>query len=57
VQQTVVAVADDIAAAVGLLMGQANEGTPAVLIRGLSLPPIAGKAADLVRAKEMDLYR
>jgi coenzyme F420-0:L-glutamate ligase/coenzyme F420-1:gamma-L-glutamate ligase len=56
-QHTDVAVADEIAAAAGLLMGQASEGTPAVLIRGLSLPPIAGKAADLVRAKEMDLYR
>ena len=56
-QHTDVAVADEIAAAAGLLMGQAAEGTPVVLLRGLKLPPFEGKAADLVRAKEMDLYR
>lgn len=56
-QHTDVGVADEIAAAAGLLMGQAGEGTPVVLLRGLSLPPQAGKATDLVRPKEMDLYR
>lgn len=56
-QHTDVATADEIAAAAGLLMGQANEGTPAVLIRGLSLPSTDGKATDLVRPKEKDLYR
>lgn len=56
-QHTDVAVADEVAAAAGLLMGQAAEGTPVVLVRGLSLPPGNGKAADLVRPKELDLYR
>lgn len=56
-QHTDVGVADEIAAAAGLLMGQAAEGQPAVLIRGLSLPPIDGRATDLVRPKDMDLYR
>ncbi len=56
-QHTTVGVADEIAAAAGLLMGQAAEGTPVVLIRGLELPPESGKAADLIRPKEMDLYR
>lgn len=56
-QHTDVAVADEIAAAAGLLMGQAAEGTPVVLLRGLRLPPLDGQAADLVRPKETDLYR
>jgi len=56
-QHTDVGVADEIAAAAGLLMGQAAEGTPVVLLRGLTLPLHEGKAADLVRPKEMDLYR
>ena len=56
-QHTDVGVADEIAAAAGLLMGQAAEGQPAVLLRGLRLPPTDGRAVDLVRPKEMDLYR
>ena len=56
-QHTDVGVADEIAAAAGLLMGQAAEGQPAVLIRGLRLPPIDGRATDLVRPNDFDLYR
>lgn len=56
-QHTDVGVADEIAAAAGLLMGQAAEGQPAVLLRGLNYPPIDGRATDLVRPKEQDLYR
>ncbi|MBK8900540.1 MAG: coenzyme F420-0:L-glutamate ligase [Anaerolineaceae bacterium] len=56
-QHTDVGVADEIAAAAGLLMGQAAEGMPVVLVRGLHLPVTEGKASDLVRPKEMDLYR
>jgi coenzyme F420-0:L-glutamate ligase/coenzyme F420-1:gamma-L-glutamate ligase len=56
-QHTDVGVADEIAAAAGLLMGQAAEGLPAVLLRGLRLPPTPGRAADLIRPKELDLYR
>ena len=56
-QHTDIGVADEIAAAAGLLMGQAAEGMPVVLVRGLNLPITAGKATDLVRPKEMDLYR
>lgn len=56
-QHTDVGVADEIAAAAGLLMGQAGEGLPVVLLRGLKLPPQEGKAADLIRPKELDLYR
>ncbi len=48
---------DEIAAAAGLISGQAAEGLPVVLVRGLRLPPGEGKAADLVRPAELDLYR
>lgn len=56
-QHTDVGVADELAAAAGLLMGQGAEGLPVVLIRGLQLPVIDGRAVDLVRPKELDLYR
>jgi len=56
-QHTDVGLADEIAAAAGLLMGQAAEGLPAVLIRGLSLPATDGRATDLVRPPALDLYR
>ena len=56
-QHTEVGTADEIAAAASLLMGQAAEGQPAVLLRGVNLPDISGKAADLVRSKDLDLYR
>ncbi|MFN2136158.1 MAG: coenzyme F420-0:L-glutamate ligase [Candidatus Promineifilaceae bacterium] len=56
-QHTEVGVADEIAAAAGLLMGQGKEGLPAVLLRGLHLPQKEGQARDLVRPLEKDLYR
>ncbi len=56
-QHTTIGTADELAAAAGLLMGQASEGMPVVIVRGLTLPTIDGKATDLVRPKEMDLYR
>jgi coenzyme F420-0:L-glutamate ligase/coenzyme F420-1:gamma-L-glutamate ligase len=56
-QHSDVGVADEIAAAAGLLMGQGAEGLPAVLLRGLDLPDADGKAADLIRPWEKDLYR
>ncbi len=52
---TQVGVADEIAAAASLLMGQSDEGIPLVLMRGLQTGK--GKAADLIRAKEIDLFR
>ena len=56
-QHTEVGLADEIAAAASLIMGQAAEGTPVILIRGLELPPGDGRAADLIRPKQMDMYR
>lgn len=56
-QATIEAVADELAAAAGLLQGQANEGTPVVLIRGAPASLDGGSAADLIRRAEEDLYR
>jgi coenzyme F420-0:L-glutamate ligase/coenzyme F420-1:gamma-L-glutamate ligase len=55
-RHTDVGVGDELAAAAGLLMGQGSEGQPAVLIRGLELPYVQGRARDLVRPSEKDLY-
>jgi coenzyme F420-0:L-glutamate ligase / coenzyme F420-1:gamma-L-glutamate ligase len=54
---TQVGIADEIAAAASLLMGQADEGTPVVLLRGLDLLDQDGSADDLIRAREHDLFR
>ena len=56
-QSTQVGLADELAAAASLVMGQADEGRPAVLIRGLAGGQGEGSAADLVRSKEQDLFR
>ncbi len=53
---SVEAVADECAALANLLQGQAAEGTPLVLIRGLDHSG-TGQAADLVRPEEEDLFR
>jgi coenzyme F420-0:L-glutamate ligase / coenzyme F420-1:gamma-L-glutamate ligase len=49
--------ADEIAAAASLLMGQADEGIPAVLVRGLAWSEPATPAAALVRSPQEDLFR
>ncbi len=53
---TMVAVADEIAAAADLAMGKAGQ-VPAALVRGLRLPPGEGRAADLVRPPADDMFR
>ncbi|HET7420254.1 MAG TPA: coenzyme F420-0:L-glutamate ligase [Candidatus Dormibacteraeota bacterium] len=52
---TVIAVADELAAAAGLVMGKTNR-TPAVIVRGLD---VAGQGAgrDLIRPPGEDLFR
>ncbi len=54
---TEVAVADEIAAAASLLMGEADEGTPVVHVRGLRFGAPSVNAAALIRPKHMDLFR
>lgn len=49
---------DQVAAAATLLMGQAAEGCPVVLVRGLPFTrDEQATAAEVLRAKEMDLFR
>jgi coenzyme F420-0:L-glutamate ligase/coenzyme F420-1:gamma-L-glutamate ligase len=49
--------ADEIAAAASLVQGQADEGTPIVLVRGLTWSAPEAPAAALVRPPEHDLFR
>jgi coenzyme F420-0:L-glutamate ligase / coenzyme F420-1:gamma-L-glutamate ligase len=49
--------ADEIAAAAGLLMGQADEAVPMVLVRGLAWSAPNLPAAALIRPAEHDLFR
>jgi len=54
---TEVGFADEIAAAASLLMGQAAEGRPVVLLRGLEWSAPAAPARTLLRPAEQDLFR
>lgn len=56
-EATDVGVADEVAAAASLLMGQANEGQPVIVLRGLSLPEQDGCASNLLRCKNEDAFR
>jgi coenzyme F420-0:L-glutamate ligase / coenzyme F420-1:gamma-L-glutamate ligase len=49
--------ADEIAAAASLLMGQADEATPVVILRGLAWSEPSLPAAALMRKPEQDLFR
>jgi coenzyme F420-0:L-glutamate ligase/coenzyme F420-1:gamma-L-glutamate ligase len=51
------ALADEIAAAASLLMGQASEASPVVVLRGLRWPDMALPATALVRDPRDDLFR
>ncbi len=48
---------DEIAAAASLVMGQAAEGRPVVIVRGLDWAESGQSAANLVRPLESDLFR
>jgi coenzyme F420-0:L-glutamate ligase/coenzyme F420-1:gamma-L-glutamate ligase len=56
-QITEVGTADELAAAAGLLMGQADAGTPAVLVRGAAFVAGEGRLRELLRPKQQDLFR
>lgn len=53
---TVVAIADELAAAAGLLMEKAA-AVPAILVRGYAYQPFDGSAKVLIRPAEADLFR
>ena len=54
---TQVAAADELAAAASLLMGQADEGCPAVLARGFPYALRESSARELLRPRAEDLFR
>lgn len=60
-QTTKIAIADELAASASLLMGQANEGVPAVIIRGYDnfhlLKDPNANAQQLLRPKKYDVFR
>ncbi len=60
-QTTQIAVADELAAAASLIMGQADEGIPVVIIRGYTgfniLRNTKTGAKSLIRPKEFDAFR
>jgi coenzyme F420-0:L-glutamate ligase/coenzyme F420-1:gamma-L-glutamate ligase len=53
---TILAVADELAAAAGLVMGKAA-GTPVVVIRGYRYRPVLEPAASIIRPASEDLFR
>jgi coenzyme F420-0:L-glutamate ligase/coenzyme F420-1:gamma-L-glutamate ligase len=56
-QVTTIGLADQIASAGSLLQGQADEGRPIIHARGVPKSPGEGSAREIVREKELDLFR
>ncbi len=56
-ESTEIGLADELAAAASLAMGQADEGTPIVLARGVPYARRDSLARDLQRPKDKDLFR
>jgi len=56
-QTSIVGFADEVAAAASLVMGQAAEGMPVALVRGLAWSGPSSVAAALVRPADEDLFR
>jgi coenzyme F420-0:L-glutamate ligase/coenzyme F420-1:gamma-L-glutamate ligase len=56
-QSTIVGVADELAAAASLVMGQAAEGTPVVHVRGFPYGLEDGRISELIRPAAQDLFR
>lgn len=54
---TEAAVADELAAGASLVMGQAAEARPVVLVRGAGLPRAECGSASLLRDKSVDMFR
>jgi coenzyme F420-0:L-glutamate ligase/coenzyme F420-1:gamma-L-glutamate ligase len=56
-QTTEVGVADELAAAASLVMGQAAEATPVVHARGFPYPLRQASLSEILRPREQDLFR
>ena len=56
-ENTLVGAADELAAAASLVMGQAAEGLPIVHVRGFPYDLSDSTVSDLLRPRELDLFR
>lgn len=56
-QSTELGLADEVAAAASIMMGQAAERRPVVHLRGLPYPLREGSLRELLRPREQDLFR
>jgi coenzyme F420-0:L-glutamate ligase/coenzyme F420-1:gamma-L-glutamate ligase len=56
-QITQVGLADELAAAASALMGQADEGRPIIHLRGVPYEFREGDAQELIRPRDLDLFR
>ncbi|MCK5318955.1 MAG: coenzyme F420-0:L-glutamate ligase, partial [Anaerolineales bacterium] len=56
-RSTVIGLADEIAAGASALMGQADEKLPVIHVRGLPYPLREGSLSEILREKELDLFR
>ena len=54
---TIVAAADELAAGASLVMGQADEKIPAVVVRGFPYPLREFSLSEMIRPKDLDLFR
>ncbi len=54
---TTIGAGDELAAAASLVMGQANESTPIVHVRGFPYKLREGNLSELLRSKDQDLFR
>ena len=56
-QVTDVGIADELASAASVLMGQAAEGRPIIHVRGFPYERREGSAAEIIRPRDQDLFR
>ncbi|MFX0050442.1 MAG: coenzyme F420-0:L-glutamate ligase [Candidatus Hodarchaeota archaeon] len=56
-KSTIIARADEIAAAAGIVMGQADEGTPVIIVRGVNYTKSEAYITELIRDQSTDVFR
>jgi coenzyme F420-0:L-glutamate ligase/coenzyme F420-1:gamma-L-glutamate ligase len=56
-KSTIIARADEIAAAAGIVMGQADEGTPVIIVRGVNYTKSEAFITELIRDQSTDVFR
>ncbi|MHA1976055.1 MAG: coenzyme F420-0:L-glutamate ligase [Candidatus Hodarchaeales archaeon] len=56
-RSTIIARADEVAAAAGIVMGQADEGTPVIIVKGVEYTADNISARDLIRDPASDVFR